>query len=160
PSARSAAGFGNRKSDFRLPSSDFRFLISASRPPSAGLVGLGGLEPPASRLSSARSNQLSYKPVSQDGGQKTEDRKRPPLWRPSSGLGRPKRKRGEGGAHPASRKTDDRERRTDQALHASGPFSMCSKPDDKTCRPQRTDGLKPSVLRPLSSVFRIQKGGD
>ncbi len=26
------------------------------------LVGLGGLEPPTSRLSSARSNQLSYKP--------------------------------------------------------------------------------------------------
>ena len=30
------------------------------------LVGLGGLEPPTSRLSSARSNQLSYKPGSQD----------------------------------------------------------------------------------------------
>ena len=28
------------------------------------LVGLGGLEPPTSRLSSARSNQLSYKPLS------------------------------------------------------------------------------------------------
>ena len=27
------------------------------------LVGLGGFEPPTSRLSSARSNQLSYKPV-------------------------------------------------------------------------------------------------
>jgi hypothetical protein len=27
------------------------------------MVGLGGLEPPTSRLSSARSNQLSYKPV-------------------------------------------------------------------------------------------------
>jgi hypothetical protein len=26
------------------------------------MVGLGGLEPPTSRLSSARSNQLSYKP--------------------------------------------------------------------------------------------------
>jgi hypothetical protein len=26
------------------------------------VVGLGGLEPPTSRLSSARSNQLSYKP--------------------------------------------------------------------------------------------------
>ena len=30
------------------------------------VVGLGGLEPPTSRLSSARSNQLSYKPVSRD----------------------------------------------------------------------------------------------
>ena len=28
------------------------------------MVGLGGLEPPTSRLSSARSNQLSYKPSS------------------------------------------------------------------------------------------------
>ncbi len=27
------------------------------------MVGLGGLEPPTSRLSSARSNQLSYKPA-------------------------------------------------------------------------------------------------
>lgn len=35
------------------------------------LVGLGGLEPPTSRLSSARSNQLSYKPLapSADGDQ-------------------------------------------------------------------------------------------
>jgi hypothetical protein len=30
------------------------------------MVGLGGLEPPTSRLSSARSNQLSYKPDSDD----------------------------------------------------------------------------------------------
>lgn len=29
------------------------------------MVGLGGLEPPTSRLSSARSNQLSYKPLAQ-----------------------------------------------------------------------------------------------
>ena len=28
------------------------------------LVGLSGLEPPTSRLSGARSNQLSYKPIS------------------------------------------------------------------------------------------------
>ena len=31
------------------------------------VVGLGGLEPPTSRLSSARSNQLSYKPGSRTG---------------------------------------------------------------------------------------------
>ncbi len=29
-----------------------------------GMVGLSGLEPPASRLSGVRSNQLSYKPIS------------------------------------------------------------------------------------------------
>jgi hypothetical protein len=28
------------------------------------MVGLGGLEPPTSRLSGVRSNQLSYKPLS------------------------------------------------------------------------------------------------
>ncbi len=32
--------------------------------PPSELVGRGGLEPPTSRLSSARSNQLSYQPVS------------------------------------------------------------------------------------------------
>ena len=36
------------------------------------LVGLGGLEPPTSRLSGVRSNQLSYRPLqkSEDRGQK------------------------------------------------------------------------------------------
>ena len=33
-----------------------------TRPHPKAVVGLGGLEPPTSRLSSARSNQLSYKP--------------------------------------------------------------------------------------------------
>jgi hypothetical protein len=36
------------------------------------MVGLGGLEPPTSRLSSARSNQLSYKPFSEDRGRSAE----------------------------------------------------------------------------------------
>jgi hypothetical protein len=35
---------------------------ACERPKRAGVVGLGGLEPPTSRLSSARSDQLSYKP--------------------------------------------------------------------------------------------------
>jgi hypothetical protein len=38
------------------------------------LVGLGRFELPTSRLSSARSNQLSYKPVSENGGRTTDDR--------------------------------------------------------------------------------------
>lgn len=32
-------------------------------PPMRELVGLGGLEPPTSRLSGVRSNQLSYRPI-------------------------------------------------------------------------------------------------
>ena len=56
------------------------------------MVGLGGLEPPTSRLSSARSNQLSYKP-------ETEARR---SVRDASGEARPRRKRNEDGG--ASRK--------------------------------------------------------
>ena len=37
-------------------------LASPSATPLGGLVGLGGLEPPTSRLSGARSSQLSYRP--------------------------------------------------------------------------------------------------
>ena len=33
----------------------------------SGLVGSSGLEPPTSRLSGARSNQLSYEPISDRG---------------------------------------------------------------------------------------------
>jgi hypothetical protein len=40
-----------------LPAELWPRLVDATK-----LVGLGGLEPPTSRLSSARSNQLSYKP--------------------------------------------------------------------------------------------------
>jgi hypothetical protein len=35
-------------------------LSQLSYTPSQGMVGQGGFEPPTSRLSSARSNQLSY----------------------------------------------------------------------------------------------------
>ena len=38
------------------------------------LVGLGRLERPTSRLSGVRSNQLSYRPRSDDRGQMTDDR--------------------------------------------------------------------------------------
>src|SRR5215470_2704181 len=51
------------------------------------LVGLGRLELPTSRLSSARSNQLSYKPLTREGEQTTEDgRKRSILCRLFSAL--------------------------------------------------------------------------
>jgi hypothetical protein len=38
------------------------------------LVGLGRFELPTSRLSGVRSNQLSYRPLPEDRGQKTDDR--------------------------------------------------------------------------------------
>jgi hypothetical protein len=53
-------------------SSDVRHLTSVVR-----LVGLGRFELPTSRLSSARSNQLSYKPGSDVGCRMTEIRSSP-----------------------------------------------------------------------------------
>ena len=53
------------RTTIRIPSSVFRL---------PNLVGLGGLEPPTSRLSSARSNQLSYKPEAEDRERITENR--------------------------------------------------------------------------------------
>ena len=48
------------------------------------MVGLGGLEPPTSRLSSARSNQLSYKPELSRAAQGCSQRqKRGPAWHSS-----------------------------------------------------------------------------
>src|SRR6201985_1019117 len=62
---RQRTEYRKRRTDIRIPSSVFRHPI---------LVGLGGLEPPTSRLSSARSNQLSYKPLAEDRGRRTENR--------------------------------------------------------------------------------------
>ena len=39
------------------------FPTTNDPPPTTNLVGLSGLEPPASRLSGVRSNQLSYTPT-------------------------------------------------------------------------------------------------
>ena len=44
----------------------FEGLSSHSR--TKRLVGLGGLEPPTSRLSGVRSNHLSYKPIKVHSG--------------------------------------------------------------------------------------------
>jgi hypothetical protein len=124
----------NRRRTFRPPSSVLR------RPT---MVGLGGLEPPTSRLSSARSNQLSYKPLAENGGRRTDDRKASVLRRPFSVV--------------------RKERETKAARSRTMRLRLKpldSEPDDRTCRHRRTKDLKPSVLRPLSSAVRIQKGGD
>ena len=49
-------------SNRRPPACKAGALPAELRPLDKEMVGLGGLEPPTSRLSSARSNQLSYKP--------------------------------------------------------------------------------------------------
>jgi hypothetical protein len=65
------------------------------------LVGLGRLELPTSRLSSARSNQLSYKPEPQS--RKSEPAKGQPNLSPErSAKARPGRKRNEDGGVPHS----------------------------------------------------------
>ena len=137
--ARRKSELGKQKSEGRFPTSDFR--LPAAKP----LVGLGGLEPPTSRLSSARSNQLSYKPVSEDRGRKTDDRKG--AFRPlSSVLRRPIKKRDEGGAVPQN---------------AASTKPLDSEPNVKTCRHRRQRALAPSVLYVLMFAdVRIQKGGD
>ena len=49
---------------FRSFSSLFNFQGAILKPALRPLVGTSGLEPPTSRLSGARSNQLSYEPIS------------------------------------------------------------------------------------------------
>jgi hypothetical protein len=54
-------GAGRNRTDDILLAKQALYQLSYGPKP-LELVGLGGLEPPTSRLSSARSNQLSYKP--------------------------------------------------------------------------------------------------
>ena len=64
--------------------------LPADRPKAWRMVGLGRLELPTSRLSSARSNQLSYKPKAKSSANTAQPRRncttrfRPPSpWRPN-----------------------------------------------------------------------------
>ena len=60
-------GFQFPDSSFQTPRERFWFLASGIwylRQQTAALVGSSGLEPPTSRLSGVRSNQLSYEPSS------------------------------------------------------------------------------------------------
>ena len=67
------------------------------------MVGLGGLEPATSRLSSARSTQLIYKPDHlEQRSERTDER------RPDNLVRDPKRKRDEGGVIPQMRRDERR----------------------------------------------------
>jgi hypothetical protein len=73
------------------------------------MVGLGGLEPPTSRLSSARSNQLSYKPGPDDRHQRTDlFHLSSDICPPNSSFAKKEKRRRRRPAR--GRKTDDRRR--------------------------------------------------
>ena len=61
---------------------------------SAALVGPGGFEPPTSRLSSARSNQLSYKPEQSAPQGRTQTRRTSPAIRPQALMRRSRKRPG------------------------------------------------------------------
>jgi hypothetical protein len=113
------------------------------------LVGLGGLEPPTSRLSSARSNQLSYKPGSKVRGRRTEDGNGFLIRSLSSVVRRPNRRETKAAR---SRKPEDGRRRTDD-----GSPDLCSILHLFLRRtPGHIDlnGQKATTFRPPSSVLR------
>jgi hypothetical protein len=62
-SSKSEGWWSRTGSNRRPPACKAGALPAELRPLDKEMVGLGGLEPPTSRLSSARSNQLSYKPL-------------------------------------------------------------------------------------------------
>src|SRR4051794_10620368 len=93
-----------------------RFVLrgSATRSRRRSVVGLGRLELPTSRLSSARSNQLSYKPLTR--GTRSARTRAPGLsqtHRTSAALARvrPRRKKNEDGKTPPMQLDDPDDRR-------------------------------------------------
>ena len=123
---------GGRRSDIARPT-------TACRPSSAirrfrYLVGLGGLEPPTSRLSSARSNQLSYKPGSENGGRR---RGRTDFRSPIT---------------PVVRSSEKKERRRRRGpANAAFDLSRLILNGRQNMPTSTAKGFKPSVLK--SSVF-------
>lgn len=65
--AKKFGGGGRDRTDDPLLAKQVLSQLSYAPVRYRNMVGLGGLEPPTSRLSSARSNQLSYKPESYTG---------------------------------------------------------------------------------------------
>ncbi len=65
---------------FKIDPSSLLYLNSVFRPLSSELVGLSRLELPTSPLSGVRSNQLSYRPGSEDGKLRTENSSRITSW--------------------------------------------------------------------------------
>lgn len=67
PISKNPGGGGRDRTDDPLLAKQVLSQLSYAPVRYGNMVGLGGLEPPTSRLSSARSNQLSYKPESYTG---------------------------------------------------------------------------------------------
>ncbi len=94
----------------RAPRVVFVLRGCATRSRRRSVVGLGRLELPTSRLSSARSNQLSYKPLTRGACSRTPALS--PTHRTSAALARvrPRRKRNEDGEIPPMQLNDPDDR--------------------------------------------------
>ena len=75
------------------------------------MVGLGGLEPPTSRLSGVRSNQLSYRPTARSrGGDRAVG-----TWRPAA-------------LSPGAQRTEPGRARRDESSPTGKPTELASQP--------------------------------
>ena len=131
------------KARFRRLSSVFRRLI---------MVGLGRFELPTSRLSSARSNQLSYKPGSEDRGRTTDDRPSLNLSSVVCHLSPEQLVREERETETAASCQVGR-RMTDDGGQKS--FAPASSSDNVFLSSDESEQRTTSVVRPLTSVIRI-----
>ncbi len=101
PSLDSGGDSGARTRSLRLakPALSQLSYIPGAPFPARSVVGLGGLEPPTSRLSGVRSNQLSYRPTPRSVAEEISSlQRRCPPPQPSRAMGR---RRPEPGPGPA-----------------------------------------------------------